>query len=105
MNAAQRIYDDLRTQPPENRSEERAARLPAVGRGLEQSRARIDEWRQNIIDTGAAREAQLQDEAASQEVKEETTTAIAEEPSSLAIANKANDNDDENIQLEQDSAT
>ncbi|KAF9634822.1 hypothetical protein BFW01_g5717 [Lasiodiplodia theobromae] len=101
--AAQRIYDDLRTQPPENRSEERAARLPAVGRGLEQSRARINEWRQNIIDAGAAREAQLQDETASQTTQEMTLTENADELASVEDAEKVDD--DENIQLAQDSAT
>ncbi|KAB2571435.1 hypothetical protein DBV05_g9881 [Lasiodiplodia theobromae] len=75
--AAQRIYDDLRTQPPENRSEERAARLPA--------------------------EAQLQDETASQTTQEMTLTENADELASVEDAEKVDD--DENIQLAQDSAT
>lgn len=103
MNAAQRIYDDLRTQPPENRSEERAAQLPGVGRGIEQSRARIAEWRQNIMNRVAAMRAEHQDEAASQEIQEETSTEIADGLASMAIADEADD--DENMQLAQDSAT
>ncbi|KAK0642388.1 hypothetical protein DIS24_g9095 [Lasiodiplodia hormozganensis] len=95
--------DFFDAEPPENRSEERAARLPAVGRGLEQSRARINEWRQNIIDAGAAREAQLQDETASQTTQEMTLTENADELASVKDAEKVDD--DENIQLAQDSAT
>lgn len=100
MNAAQRIYDCLRRQPAENRSERRAAQLPGAGRDIDQARHWAAAWRRNFTAAVAARR---QDEAASQDIQEKASTEIADELASVEGADKADD--DENIQPAQDSAT